>query len=103
MGSLLITWTVSSSTPLKQCPLIYAVQIYTGVIVAMFKPCNPPVVPTPEAFLDSIVCTRTEMLFCVPAFVEAWARSVSDVEKVKALRLIVSRIHHLHAIWLIIL
>ena len=36
----------------------------------MFKPCTPPVVPTPEVFLDSVVATRSEMIYGVPAFIE---------------------------------
>ena len=36
----------------------------------MFKPCTPPVVPTPEVYLDSVVATRSEMIYGVPAFIE---------------------------------
>lgn len=36
----------------------------------MFKPTTPPVLPTPEAFLDSLIATRSEIVYCVPAFVE---------------------------------
>lgn len=36
----------------------------------MFKPSTPPVLPTPEVFLDSVVATRTEIVYCVPSFIE---------------------------------
>lgn len=36
----------------------------------MFKPTTPPVVPTPEVFLDALVATRSEIVYCVPAFIE---------------------------------
>ena len=36
----------------------------------MFKPSTPPVLPTPELLLDSLVATHSEMVFCVPALIE---------------------------------
>ena len=44
----------------------------------MFKPCTPPVVPTPDVFLDSVVATRSEMIYGVPAFIEVSVPRVSD-------------------------
>ena len=64
-------------------------QIYTGLVWTMFQPCSPPVVPTPEAFLDSFYSTKSEMLFCVPSFVEAWARDPEHIKKLGSLRAIV--------------
>ncbi|OSD00720.1 acetyl-CoA synthetase-like protein [Trametes coccinea BRFM310] len=69
MGALMITWTV-----------------YTGVVWTMFKPSTPPIVPTPEIFLESVVETRTEVVYCVPAFIEAWARDPANKDKIKTLR-----------------
>ena len=45
-------------------------QIYAGVVYAVYKPSTPPVVPTPETFLSSIIATKTTLLYCVPAFIE---------------------------------
>ncbi|KAI1791373.1 acetyl-CoA synthetase-like protein [Ganoderma leucocontextum] len=53
MGSLMMTWT-----------------LYTGVVWTMFKPCTPPVVPTPELFLDSVT----------------WARNLDNMPRIKTLR-----------------
>ncbi|KAM5541012.1 hypothetical protein V8D89_005323 [Ganoderma adspersum] len=69
MGSLMMTWT-----------------LYTGVVWTMFKPCTPPVVPTPEVFLDSVVATRSEMIYGVPAFIESWARNLDNMPRIKTLR-----------------
>lgn len=55
----------------------------------MFKPSNPPVIPSPEAFLESWLATDSTMLFCVPAFVEAWAHDPNSVELLKKLRVII--------------
>ncbi|KAI0350560.1 acetyl-CoA synthetase-like protein [Trametes cingulata] len=69
MGSLMLMWT-----------------LYVGVVWTVFEPKTPPVVPTPEVFLDSLVATRSEIVYCVPAFIEAWAKDPANMERVKTLR-----------------
>ncbi|KAI0673239.1 acetyl-CoA synthetase-like protein [Trametes maxima] len=69
MGSLMLTWT-----------------LYVGVVWTMFKPSTPPVVPTPEVVLDSLVATRSEVVYCVPAFIEGWAKHPENMNKIKTLR-----------------
>ncbi|KAI8996302.1 acetyl-CoA synthetase-like protein [Trametes punicea] len=69
MGALMTAWSISA-----------------GIVWTMFKPSTPPVVPTPEAFLDSVVSTRSEIVYCVPAFIEAWARDPANKDRVKTLR-----------------
>ena len=39
----------------------------------MFKPSTPPVMPTPEVLLQATIATRTEIVYCVPAFIEVGA------------------------------
>ena len=39
-----------------------------------FKPSTPPVMPTPEVLLQATIATRTEIVYCVPAFIEVGAR-----------------------------
>ncbi|KAI9058660.1 acetyl-CoA synthetase-like protein [Trametes sanguinea] len=63
--------------------------LFSGVTLAMFKPRTPPVVPTPEVYLDSLIATRSEIAYCVPSFVEAWARDPENKEKYKKLRAII--------------
>ena len=70
-------------------PLTVSEQLHTGLVWTMFKPSHPPVVPSPEAFLESWTATDSEMLFCVPAFVETWAQDPANVEKIKTLRAII--------------
>ncbi|KAI0687627.1 acetyl-CoA synthetase-like protein, partial [Cerioporus squamosus] len=59
---------------------------YTGVVWTMFKPSTPPVLPTPELLLDSLVATRSEMVYCVPALIEAWARDPGNMPRIKTMR-----------------
>ncbi|KAI0758786.1 acetyl-CoA synthetase-like protein [Fomes fomentarius] len=68
MGALMTIWSV-----------------YLGVVWSMFKPSTPPVLPTPEVFLDSVVATRTEIVYCVPSFIEAWARNPDNMPRIKTL------------------
>ncbi|KAI0681684.1 male sterility protein-domain-containing protein [Cerioporus squamosus] len=52
----------------------------------MFKPSWPAVLPTPETFLDSLIATRSEIVYCVPAFIEAWAQNPDNMAKIRTLR-----------------
>ena len=71
MGSLMMCWSVSCSSSVNVHVFAHSpFQVYTGVTWSMFKPCTPPVLPTPEVFLDSVVATKTEIVYCVPAFIE---------------------------------
>ena len=42
----------------------------TGVVLCIFKPEAPPVVPNAENYLKGLVETETDWAFCVPAFIE---------------------------------
>ncbi|THH15905.1 hypothetical protein EW146_g4648 [Bondarzewia mesenterica] len=64
MGIVNVIWTVVS-----------------GLIMGVFKPSSPPVVPTPERYLEGIKATKSEVLFCVPSFVEAWVYSGAPMNK----------------------
>ncbi|KAI0314196.1 acetyl-CoA synthetase-like protein [Amylostereum chailletii] len=61
----------------------------TGLVMACFKPCNPPVIPTSDVFLSAVDSTRCEIVFCVPSFVEAWARNPENFEIMKRIKAIV--------------
>lgn len=62
MGAIQTVWTVCS-----------------GTVMACFRPSSPPIIPTPDIFLREIVATRSQIVFCVPVFVEAWARSSENI------------------------
>ncbi|KAI0318579.1 acetyl-CoA synthetase-like protein [Amylostereum chailletii] len=72
MGAIQIVWTTC-----------------VGIVMACFKPANPPVLPTPETFLTAIDATKCEIVYCVPAFVEAWARSPENFDVMKRIKAIV--------------
>ncbi|KAJ6598643.1 hypothetical protein B0H10DRAFT_2085224 [Mycena sp. CBHHK59/15] len=47
---------------------------FAGLTIAVFPPSLPPLVPTPDKVFDGAMATNSTLLFCVPAFLESWAR-----------------------------
>ncbi|TFY70598.1 hypothetical protein EVG20_g2397, partial [Dentipellis fragilis] len=60
-----------------------------GVILTCYKPSVLPVVPTPENFLTSLVATRSDVAYCVPAFIEAWARDPENIPTLQGLKAVI--------------
>ncbi|KAJ3572833.1 hypothetical protein NP233_g2821 [Leucocoprinus birnbaumii] len=59
------------------CQMVWP--ICSGTVTACFRPSCPPIIPTPDIFLREMVTTRCQIAFCVPVFVEAWARSPENI------------------------
>lgn len=73
-----------------------------------FKPSSPPTLPTPDVYLSNIIQTKSEIVFCVPSFIEvtncinislnhthtshlqAWAKDLTKLTSIKSLKSIVS-------------
>ncbi|KAJ7763433.1 hypothetical protein B0H16DRAFT_1527845 [Mycena metata] len=51
--------------------LIWA--MFSGITLAVFPPNSPAAVPTPARVLDEAIATQTNLLYCVPAFLEVRA------------------------------
>ncbi|KAG7091962.1 hypothetical protein E1B28_008351 [Marasmius oreades] len=45
----------------------------TGLVISTFEPKFPPIPPTPENVYEVARATSTDVILCVPSFVEAWA------------------------------
>ncbi|KAK0193212.1 NRPS-like enzyme [Armillaria mellea] len=56
----------------------------TGAIIACFPPVEPPIIPTAERFLSSMINTGSTIVFSVPAFLENWARDSRAIETLKS-------------------
>lgn len=41
-----------------------------GMIVATFKPSSPPTFPTAESVFEGVVVSKSQLICCVPSFVE---------------------------------
>ncbi|KAK1216894.1 hypothetical protein PQX77_020470 [Marasmius sp. AFHP31] len=66
MGAVQIAWTA-----------------YTGVVMTVFRPGWPPLIPTPDKVFTAAKATGCNLMFCVPAFLENWSK---DPEKLAILR-----------------
>ncbi|KIP01948.1 hypothetical protein PHLGIDRAFT_319891 [Phlebiopsis gigantea 11061_1 CR5-6] len=51
-----------------------------GNIMTAFKPQSPARVPAPDIMIDAVRITKSEVLLCVPSFVEEWSKSPESVE-----------------------
>lgn len=51
-----------------------------GLVLSVFKPQIPPQVPTPESVMQGAIDTASDLIFCVPSFVESWASNPEHVE-----------------------
>ncbi|SJL14874.1 uncharacterized protein ARMOST_18349 [Armillaria ostoyae] len=56
----------------------------TGSIMACFPPVEPPVVPTAERVLASVINTGTTTVITIPSFLVEWAGNPQAVEVLKA-------------------
>nr|AEM76784.1 NRPS-like enzyme [Armillaria mellea] len=56
----------------------------TGAVIACFPPVEPPIIPTAERFLSSMINTGSTIVFSVPAFLENWARDSRAIEALKS-------------------
>ncbi|KAF8993889.1 hypothetical protein BDQ17DRAFT_1431390 [Cyathus striatus] len=63
MGILQLFWTAAS-----------------GLVISAFEPKCPATIPTPERLFKDVVATNSDIVFCVPAFVEAWSRTPDYVK-----------------------
>ncbi|KAK0218397.1 NRPS-like enzyme [Armillaria nabsnona] len=56
----------------------------TGAIIASFPPVEPPLIPTAERFLSSIIDTKTTIVVTVPSFLVEWAHDPKPIEALKS-------------------
>ncbi|KAF9561000.1 acetyl-CoA synthetase-like protein [Agrocybe pediades] len=46
----------------------------SGLIVSTFEPKSPPIIPTAQNVLEAAVGCKSDLIYCVPSFVEEWSR-----------------------------
>ncbi|KAL6306740.1 hypothetical protein BKA93DRAFT_894740 [Sparassis latifolia] len=63
MGLLQLSWTASC-----------------GLVASTFEPKSPSPVPTLDALFKDAKATNSDIIFCVPSFIEAWAREPDYVK-----------------------
>ncbi|TFK94521.1 acetyl-CoA synthetase-like protein [Polyporus arcularius HHB13444] len=65
---------------------MFASSGFVGFIIAAFKPASPPKVPTPDAVWEGLIATGADFSWCVPSFIEEWARDPEKVTLMKKMR-----------------
>ncbi|CAL1699337.1 unnamed protein product [Somion occarium] len=50
-----------------------------GLTLTCFKPQSPAIGPSPELVIKGAMLTKSDIIFCVPSFVEAWAQNAEYV------------------------
>ncbi|KAL1937899.1 hypothetical protein VTO73DRAFT_12792 [Trametes versicolor] len=61
----------------------------SGCTFALYPPEYPPRIPTPADFLTEWVACKSNIVFCIPAFIEAWAQNARNLPTLQALDCIV--------------
>ncbi|KAF8968163.1 hypothetical protein BDZ97DRAFT_1655638 [Flammula alnicola] len=51
-----------------------------GLIISAFEPKCPAQIPTPDNLFQAAVATNSDIIFCVPAIIEAWSRNPDYVK-----------------------
>ncbi|EKM51191.1 uncharacterized protein PHACADRAFT_263199 [Phanerochaete carnosa HHB-10118-sp] len=54
-----------------------------GSIMTTFKPQSPARVPAPDTMLSAVATTKSDLIICVPSFVEEWAKVPASIEILK--------------------
>ncbi|PSR72124.1 hypothetical protein PHLCEN_2v12004 [Hermanssonia centrifuga] len=57
-----------------------------GIVVSTFKPISPAIFPTPANVFEESKATASDMICCIPAFIELWAADSAKVEHMKTLK-----------------
>ncbi|PBK92561.1 acetyl-CoA synthetase-like protein [Armillaria gallica] len=91
-GEVNICGDVLSAHAVPMLHLMGAIQIawtaYTGIIMAVFRPGWPPIIPTPDRVFSGAIAIKCNLMFCVPAFLENWEKDPQRVERLSKFKTI---------------
>ncbi|EKM49937.1 uncharacterized protein PHACADRAFT_213717 [Phanerochaete carnosa HHB-10118-sp] len=59
---------------------------FSGLVLTVFKPQVPPVVPTPESVMRGAIATKSDFIYCVPSFIEEWATNPAHVRHLQSVQ-----------------
>ncbi|KAJ7184634.1 hypothetical protein C8R46DRAFT_1299891 [Mycena filopes] len=58
----------------------------SGITMALLRPTTPPIKPTPDSTLMSIIATRADFVLSTPGFIETWSESAVGMAMMKSLK-----------------
>lgn len=75
MGMMQTGWTVSAIFP--PCNrILNDLQAASGLVLTTFKPQSPAMTPMPDAVFHAAINSDTDVIFCVPTFIEVRHRTL---------------------------
>ncbi|THH03896.1 hypothetical protein EW145_g5919, partial [Phellinidium pouzarii] len=60
-----------------------------GVVVAVFKPRSPAIVPNAVNVIESVIATKCDYIYITPFFLEAWSENIEYINALAKLRAVV--------------
>jgi acyl-coenzyme A synthetase/AMP-(fatty) acid ligase len=63
-----------------------ALVVSVGVVMTVFKPAFPAVMPNPQNVLEGMIATQCSIGSTVPTFLEAWSRSPAAVDYLRTMK-----------------
>ncbi|CAL1699315.1 unnamed protein product [Somion occarium] len=57
-----------------------------GLTLTAFRPQSPAIGPTPELVIKGAIDTKSDVIFCVPSFIEAWAKNPEHVRHLQQIQ-----------------
>ncbi|KAJ6458386.1 hypothetical protein C8R47DRAFT_1203181 [Mycena vitilis] len=80
MGILQTFWTASLDLSIMLAISYISSKATSGYLISAFEPTSPPTLPTPDGIFHSAKATESDIIFCVPSFIEAWARKPEYIQ-----------------------
>lgn len=67
-------WSIAANPMYHGTGVLGAVwAVSCGITISVFEPKSPPQIPTPNVLFHSAEATESDIIFCVPSFMEAWS------------------------------
>ncbi|KAI0058355.1 acetyl-CoA synthetase-like protein [Artomyces pyxidatus] len=63
--------------------------VTTGMILSVFEPSSPPIIPTPARYLDDLLTTKASVIYCVPSLIEAWFKDQANIPLMTAFKAVI--------------
>ncbi|KAI5119742.1 hypothetical protein M0805_008672 [Coniferiporia weirii] len=55
----------------------------SGITLTAFQPSNPPIIPGPDNVFKESMETQSDLILCVPSFLESWGRNSEYVARLR--------------------
>lgn len=79
MGIMQTAWTVRENVTIMRylAQHFYVSKAMSGIVLSVFQPRSPAIISEPDSVMKASMATRSDIIFCVPSFVEVSLRFLS--------------------------